>query len=88
AFGSAADADALQFGLLQGIWCVGSCWALMLLPGIVSGWHVAAMATVALWLCAERLDTPASPRWRLRVPAKAVRIALAQTRAVATRAFG
>ena len=89
AFGSAADAGALRFGLMQGIWCVGSCWALMLLPLIVTDWHVAAMAVVALWLCGERLDTPAPPRWRFRVPAKALRIALAQARTlpVATRAF-
>jgi predicted metal-binding membrane protein len=89
AFGSAADAGALRFGLMQGIWCVGSCWALMLLPVLVVGWHVAAMAAVALWLCAERFDTPAPPRWRFRVPAKALRIALAQARtlAVATPAF-
>jgi len=90
AFGSAADLDALRFGSMQGIWCVGSCWALMLLPVLVSGWHVAAMAAVALWLSAERLDTPVPPRWGLRVPAKAARIALAQTRtmALATGAFG
>jgi predicted metal-binding membrane protein len=90
AFGSAADVDALRFGVMQGVWCVGSCWALMLLPLIVMDWHVAAMAAVALVLCGERLDTPAPPRWRVRVPAKAVRIALAQARtlALATRAFG
>jgi predicted metal-binding membrane protein len=90
AFGYAADAGALRFGLMQGIWCVGSCWALMLLPIVVVGWYVAAMAAVALWLFAERLDTPAPPRWRFRIPAKAARIALVQARtaAVATRAFG
>lgn len=90
AFGAAADVGALRFGLAQGVWCVGSCWALMLLPLMVMDWHVAAMAVVALWVCGERLDTPQPPRWRLRVPAKAVRIALAQarTRAIATRAFG
>ena len=32
AFGIAADLDALRFGITHGVWCVGSCWALMLLP--------------------------------------------------------
>jgi hypothetical protein len=50
----------------------------MLLPMLVSGGHVAAMAAVALWLFAERLDSPMPPRWRFRVPGKAVRIAIAQ----------
>ncbi len=78
AFGPAADIGALRFGLTHGIWCVGSCWVLMLLPMLVSGGHVAAMAAVALWLFAERLDSPMPPRWRFRVPGKAVRIAIAQ----------
>ncbi len=32
AFGTAADLDALRFGITHGVWCFGSCWALMLLP--------------------------------------------------------
>lgn len=80
AFGRAADIDALRFGLTHGVWCVGSCWALMLLPLMVSRGHVAAMAAVALWLFAERLDRPAPLRWRLRGPGKAARIAVAQAR--------
>src|SRR5207302_4436620 len=50
AFGAAADLDALRFGLAHGVWCVGSCWALMLLPLVVSGGHIAVMAGVSLWL--------------------------------------
>jgi predicted metal-binding membrane protein len=80
AFGLAADIDALRFGLTHGVWCVGSCWALMLLPLLVTRGHVAAMAAVSLWLFAERLDRPMPPRWRLRGPGKAARIALAQAR--------
>jgi len=78
AFGPAADIDALRFGLTHGVWCVGSCWALMLAPLLVSRGHIAAMAGVALWVFAERLDRPMPPRWRLRGPGKAVRIAVAQ----------
>jgi predicted metal-binding membrane protein len=80
AFGPAADIEALRFGLSHGVWCVGSCWALMLLPLLVSRGHVAAMAAVTLWLFAERLDRPMPPRWRLRAPDKAARIVFAQAR--------
>jgi len=78
AFGVAADIGALRFGLTHGVWCVGSCWALMLLPLLVSRGHVAAMAAVSLWLFAERFDTPMPPRWRLRGPGRAARIVIAQ----------
>ena len=82
AFGLAADLDALRFGLTHGVWCVGSCWALMLLPLLVSGGHVAAMAAAALWLLAERLDRPMPPRWHVRRVGKAARLVIAQTRDV------
>jgi predicted metal-binding membrane protein len=80
AFGGAADIDVLRFGLTHGVWCVGSCWALMLAPLLFSRGHVAAMAVVALWLSAERLDAPGQPRWRLRGPGNAARLVMAQSR--------
>lgn len=80
AFGAAGDIGALRFGFTHAIWCVGSCWALMLLPFLISHGHLAVMAAVALWLAAERLDKPQTPRWRVRGPGKAARIAVAQTR--------
>jgi predicted metal-binding membrane protein len=86
AFGRAADIDALCFGLRHGVWCVGSCWALMLLPLLVSSGHVAAMAVVWVWLFAERLDRPMPPRWCLRGPGRAARLAVAQARVRLQRA--
>lgn len=80
AFGAAADIDALRFGFTHAVWCVGSCWTLMLLPLLVSHRHIAVMTAVALWLAAERLDKPLRPRWRVRGPGRAARIAVAQTR--------
>jgi predicted metal-binding membrane protein len=80
AFGRAADIGALRFGFTHGVWCAGSCWAPMLLPLMVTRGHVAAMAAVTLWLSSERLEPPASPRWSLRVPFRAVRMAAAQVR--------
>ena len=80
AFGAEADLGALRFGWTHGLWCVGSCWALMLPPLLVSRGHVVAMAVASLWLYAERLDRPMPPRWRLRGPGKAARLAAAQAR--------
>jgi predicted metal-binding membrane protein len=80
AFGAAADIDAFLFGFTHAVWCVGSCWALMLLPLLVSRGHVAAMAAVTLWLAAERLERPMPPGWRLRGPGKAARLAIAHGR--------
>jgi predicted metal-binding membrane protein len=85
AFGPAADLDALRFGVMHGVWCVGSCWALMLVPLLVSTGHLAAMAVVSLWLFAEKLDRPMPRRWRVRAPGKAARIAIAQTRILLER---
>ena len=46
ATGSTADVAVLRFGLTHGLWCVGSCWALMLMPLLFSGAHLLAMAAV------------------------------------------
>ena len=80
AFGARADADALRFGASHGGWCVGSCWALMALPLIAAGAHLAAMALVALFLFAERLDRPQAAVWRLRWPRAAAAAVAARLR--------
>lgn len=65
AFDWAADRDCLRYGLVAGSWCVGACWALMLVPLVADRAHVAAMAVGALFLLIER-QTPARPaKWRL-----------------------
>ena len=80
AFGTAADLDALRFGMTHGVWCVGSCWALMLLPMVLLQGHVAAMAVVTFVVISERLEQPRPLCWRLRFPDKLLRIVVAQTR--------
>lgn len=68
AFGVAADADALRFGIAHGVWCVGSCWALMLFPMLLSQGHFAAMALVTYVMISERLEHPRPLGWQLRFP--------------------
>lgn len=80
AFGVAADLDALRFGASHGVWCAGSCWALMLVPMLLPWGHVAAMAIVAVLTFSERLEHPRPPSWRWRGLGKARRIVAAQTR--------
>jgi predicted metal-binding membrane protein len=80
AFGTAADLDALRFGVTHGIWCAGSCWALMLFPMLLARGHIVAMATVAVLIFSERLEQPGPRCWRWRGFGKAIRIVVAQTR--------
>lgn len=80
AFGVAADLDAIRFGVSHGVWCVGSCWALMLAPMLLPQGHVAAMAVVTVLTFSERLEHPRPPRWGWRGLGKASRIVAAQTR--------
>jgi len=80
AFGLAADLDALRFGVTHGIWCAGSCWALMLAPLLLPRGHLAAMALATLLIVGERLEHPRPPRWRWRGLGKLTRILAAQAR--------
>jgi predicted metal-binding membrane protein len=66
AFGWPAARDALGLGLRHGTWCVGSCWALMLLVLLLPQGHVAGMVAAAVLMYGERLDPPRPPAWRLR----------------------
>jgi len=84
-FGGAADVDSLRFGLSHGLWCVGSCWALMLLPELFPVGHIPAMAVVTVWMIAEKLDRPSAPRWQWRGTGKATRLVIAQTRMLLQR---
>lgn len=80
AFGAAADFDALRFGMTHGIWCAGSCWALMLFPMLLLRGHMVVMATVAVVIFSERVELPGPPCWRWRGPSRVVRIMRAQAR--------
>lgn len=80
AFGYAADIDLFRFGFSHGLWCVASCWALMLFPMLVPQAHFTAMALDTYIMISERLESPAVPKWRLRFPDKLFRIAIAQFR--------
>lgn len=65
AFGWAADRDCLSYGFTSGLWCVGACWALMLLPMFVERGHFLAMLAVMAFLLIERQMPSRAVRWRM-----------------------
>ncbi|MBO3460751.1 DUF2182 domain-containing protein [Aetokthonos hydrillicola Thurmond2011] len=66
-FGLAANWDCLRYGMANGLWCVGACWALMLLP--LATVHVYSMLMVAiatgLILVVERYRPARPARWQV-----------------------
>ena len=80
AVGRRAHHDALRFGTTHAVWCVASCWLLMLVPLMVPVAHAETMAAVAFLVYGERVEIPREPRWRIRFPAKASKLLAAQAR--------
>ncbi len=62
-FGSAFLKDCLKYGVVSGAWCVGSCWALMLLPMLAEQGHLALMLLTMAWMVLERLQRNREPQW-------------------------
>jgi predicted metal-binding membrane protein len=86
AFNRSAQVSAVRFGARLALWCIGSCWTLMLLPLVLASHQLAAMAAVTVWIWAEQLEFPALARWRVRVPTRAILVArVAVTRLVQPR---
>jgi predicted metal-binding membrane protein len=75
AFGRAADRDALAYGLISGGWCVGACWAVMLVPLVADEGHFVLMAVSAALIIGERQLPPRAVRWRF--PAHLSRVLVA-----------
>lgn len=75
AFGWPAAVCSLRYGAQFALWCIGSCWTLMLLPLAVPTQQLAVMAAATLWIWAEQLEFPAQVRWRIRVPTRAILVA-------------
>ena len=74
AFGLRAEVDALAYGITHGSSCVGTCWALMLLPFVANGaTHWLVMAAITLLALLERTRAPMAPQWGaawLRLPVR------------------
>jgi predicted metal-binding membrane protein len=80
-FGFRADAATAAAGARHGVWCVGSCWAPMLVAMLADGAvGFLLMAVAASWLWVEHLDSSRRPGWGLHVPWRAARALLAAAR--------
>lgn len=71
-FGLAAVRDCLHYGIVKGFWCIGACWALMLLPLTSIHAHLALMATISFIILFERYRLPRQARWHIPLWAKAL----------------
>ena len=80
AFGWEANRDALEFGIIHGLWCIGSGWALMLCPMLLPQGHNIAMLLVTIIMISEHMEHPRIPRWQFDLRLKLLRILIAQTR--------
>lgn len=74
AFAPAAYRSAFAYGVRHGLWCLASCWALMVAALLAPAYHVAVMACVAAYIWAERLEPARPPLWRVRLPARTLRM--------------
>lgn len=63
AFGLDFFKDCLRYGMVSAGWCVGSCWALMLLPMLAEQGHVPLMLVSMGWMLRERFKRPRPVRW-------------------------
>jgi predicted metal-binding membrane protein len=78
AFGWPGYRDAFVFGVMHGVWCVGSGWALMLFPMLLPTGHNLAMIVVTFIMLSEHMEHPQVPRWGIHLRGKLFRIIVAQ----------
>lgn len=74
AFAPRALVDAASAGLRLAFWCVVSCWPLMLVAMLAPAHHLPVMFLLSLWIWAERIEPAGLPRWRFRLPTRALRV--------------
>jgi predicted metal-binding membrane protein len=74
AFAPKAYGNALAVGASRGLWCVASCWALMLVCLLAPAYHFSTMVVLAVYIWAEQLEPPRRPVWQLYLPMRAWRL--------------
>lgn len=63
AFGFPAFRAVAVFGVMHGVWCVGSGWALMLMPMLLPEGHNIAMIIVTFMMISEHMEHPQPIKW-------------------------
>ena len=64
-FGLAAERDCGYYGFLKGAWCIGSCWALMLLSMLAMKFGTLVMLIASVVMFIEQLLPSRPARWKL-----------------------
>lgn len=80
AFGMPAARNVFLFGIMHGIWCIGSGWLLMLFPMLLHQGHNLAMIIVTFIMISEHIEHPRRPKWHLNFRLKLFRIFIAQAK--------
>jgi predicted metal-binding membrane protein len=80
AFGFPAFKAVFLFGIAHGTWCVGSGWALMLLPMLLPEGHNAAMLIVTFMMLSEHLEHARPLRWSFNPRLRLVKYLIAQVK--------
>jgi predicted metal-binding membrane protein len=80
AFGLSSMRDSLFMGFSHGISCVGSGWALMLFPMLLSHGHNLAMIIVTFIMIGEHLEHPRVPQWGFNPRLKLLKLFIAQAK--------
>jgi predicted metal-binding membrane protein len=80
AYGWAANKGALWYGVMHGVWCVGSGWAIMLFPMLLPKGHNLAMLIVTFIMISEHMEHPRYPQWYISFRLKLAKIIVVQTK--------
>jgi predicted metal-binding membrane protein len=64
-FGTAAQRDALRYGISTGSYCAASCGSFMFLVLLATDYHLVLMAIAIVVSVFERYSPARRPRWRL-----------------------
>jgi predicted metal-binding membrane protein len=80
AFGWPGARDVLHFGIMHGLWCVGSGWALMLFPMLLPQGHNVAMIIVTLIMISEHMERPRNPNWDIKLRLRLFKIIIARAK--------
>jgi predicted metal-binding membrane protein len=67
-FGTAAQRDALQYGISTGCYCAAACGSFMLLVLLATDFHLVLMAIAVAVSVVDRYSPARRPRWRLPLP--------------------
>jgi predicted metal-binding membrane protein len=74
AFAPAAHVSAFKAGMDAATWCIGTCWAVMVVALSTPVLHLPVMVLAALWIWMERVEPARRPRWGFIMPTALYRL--------------